>query len=462
MEIVPEWKRVYPYAPHAATSSGTWVRSPRTRDDEFQAAGYLLNERVGQFGVEKSMESVLHGTWGEQVYEVDAANRPVRLIEEVPPINGFDIAAHDRPRLPAVRRAGARDHARGAPHPARSRTRRSKKPNGKIEKMDIDIRRRGAVQGAGRLGDRDGLHRRQIIAMASYPTFDNRWFEAGLSSDKFQQIFPSINPDGDARSTPTSRSSSTVPSRVATTWVRRSSRSRRSPPSTPGCCHRATTTRTRARTGATSRSSSDRCAPGLVRCEYKNATCAGTQQAVPVRVRQRRRRAGGVVRRVLLPHRRADHAPQRRQARCCRSRFASSGSAPTPGSSCRSSSTARCPTEALKAALRRPRCDQRRRGPVATSSATTSSWRSARACCRPRRCSSPSGTPRSPTAASCCSPRSCRRSGTRACPTAHDRLRRLLARARLRETATTPVLVRQIPMPAEIRDPIVNGLQRVI
>ena len=37
------------------------------------------------------MESVLHGKWGRRVYEVDAADRPVRLIEEVPPVNGFDV-----------------------------------------------------------------------------------------------------------------------------------------------------------------------------------------------------------------------------------------------------------------------------------------------------------------------------------------------------------------------------------
>ena len=86
--------------------------------DEYLADGYLLNERVGQFGVELSMESVLHGTWGKQVYEVDAANRPVRLIEDVPPINGFDIQLTIDLDVPAVRRAGARDDARGAPHAA--------------------------------------------------------------------------------------------------------------------------------------------------------------------------------------------------------------------------------------------------------------------------------------------------------------------------------------------------------
>jgi hypothetical protein len=29
-----------------------------------------------------------------------------------------------------------------------------------------------------------------VVAMASYPTFDNRWFNAGISKDKFDQLFP--------------------------------------------------------------------------------------------------------------------------------------------------------------------------------------------------------------------------------------------------------------------------------
>lgn len=34
------------------------------------------------------------------------------------------------------------------------------------------------------------------VAMASYPTFDNRWFNVGISREKFNQLFPeSDDPD---------------------------------------------------------------------------------------------------------------------------------------------------------------------------------------------------------------------------------------------------------------------------
>ncbi|HRE01350.1 MAG TPA: penicillin-binding transpeptidase domain-containing protein, partial [Ilumatobacteraceae bacterium] len=36
----------------------------------------------------------------------------------------------------------------------------------------------------------------QIVAMASYPNFDNRWFTVGLTSKKFEVLFPATkDPD---------------------------------------------------------------------------------------------------------------------------------------------------------------------------------------------------------------------------------------------------------------------------
>ena len=196
LHILTQWRRVYPYAPHAAHVVGYMgaITEDQWKSD-LQDAGYLLNERVGQFGVEKSMESVLHGTWGRQVYEVDAANRPVRLIEDIPPINGFDVQLTIDLKYQQYAEQAARDHAQGAAHAARAQpedpqARRSAREDGP------GAARRGVLQGAGGVRGHHGLHRRQIIAMASYPTFDNRWFEAGLSSKKFDEIFPSFRRDG--------------------------------------------------------------------------------------------------------------------------------------------------------------------------------------------------------------------------------------------------------------------------
>jgi penicillin-binding protein 2 len=36
----------------------------------------------------------------------------------------------------------------------------------------------------------------QIVAMASYPTFDNRWMESGIDGTKYKELFPSTKADG--------------------------------------------------------------------------------------------------------------------------------------------------------------------------------------------------------------------------------------------------------------------------
>ena len=57
---------------------------------DYIAQGYKRNERVGQFGVELSMEKELHGRWGKRVYEVDASGLIVRelLGERIEPVAG--------------------------------------------------------------------------------------------------------------------------------------------------------------------------------------------------------------------------------------------------------------------------------------------------------------------------------------------------------------------------------------
>ena len=57
VEILTEWRRVYPYAPHAAHVVGYMGAITAEQLDDKLDEGYLRNERVGQFGVERSMEA---------------------------------------------------------------------------------------------------------------------------------------------------------------------------------------------------------------------------------------------------------------------------------------------------------------------------------------------------------------------------------------------------------------------
>jgi penicillin-binding protein 2 len=274
LQIVPEWRRVYPYAPHAAHVIGYMGAITAEQADEYEAAGYLLNERVGQFGVELSMERVLHGTWGERVYEVDAANRPVRLLRDVPPINGFDVQLTidldiQQYAEQAVESTLEARRTQKAPNP------NVKKPDGTIEPMDLnspeEVPYKAPAGSAVVMDYTDG----SVIAMASYPTFDNRWFEAGISGRKFNEIFPSTNADG----------SPIDPDRAI--LVNRAIQGRYNLGSTfkpivafaaldTGLIDRNFVHEDNGFYQLTWGVDPAKCKSGLIRCEYRNAICGGT------------------------------------------------------------------------------------------------------------------------------------------------------------------------------------------
>src|SRR6266540_996886 len=93
IDVVEQWQRAYPYAPLAAHVVGYMGALNAVNLQTYLAKGYNRNEQVGQFGVEKTMEDVLHGSWGKRVYEIDAAGSIVRELDDqrVDAVAGKDI-----------------------------------------------------------------------------------------------------------------------------------------------------------------------------------------------------------------------------------------------------------------------------------------------------------------------------------------------------------------------------------
>jgi penicillin-binding protein 2 len=267
--VETEWRRVYPYAPHAAHVVGYMGAITAEQLPDYRSLGYNLNERVGQFGVELSMERYLHGQWGRRVFEVDAANRPVRLIEEIPPINGFDVQLTIDLELQqyveqALETSLALRREALAPNPEVT------KPNGVTERMDPTQPSQVPFKAPAASAVLMNYDTAQVVALASYPTFDNRWFEAGLSRDKFQQVFP-VTDDPDR-----------------SILVNRAIQGRYNLGSTfkPFPVYAALTSGLlspndyHTDTGTYRMFSVDqaRCDAGFVRCIYRNAVCSGTGQ----------------------------------------------------------------------------------------------------------------------------------------------------------------------------------------
>lgn len=214
VDVVEQYKRVYPYAPLAAHVVGYMGAINAETLDSYLAQGYKRNERVGQFGVELSMERELHGQWGKRVYEVDASGSIVRELtdQRIEPVAGFDIqlsidldiqqyAEQALETELRQRRNLPEDLAQNdsAPHNpcdiktnCETRVYQKTLPDG--TKVDYpEWVQHKAPAGAVVVENHENG---QILAMASYPTFDNRWMESGISGTKYKELFPSTNPDG--------------------------------------------------------------------------------------------------------------------------------------------------------------------------------------------------------------------------------------------------------------------------
>ena len=179
-----EWRRNYPYGALASHVFGYMGAILKNNLEYYKSIGYDPNERVGQYGVEQSYETVLRGTPGYIRYEVDAIGNILNVVERVEPIAGNDLQLSIdltvqqlveqtlETQLLVRRRveSGQVKLPDGTLNPEYEEINYYKAPAGSVVVMNHN---------SGR-----------IIAMASYPRFDLRWFGGGLPNDKFAQLFP--------------------------------------------------------------------------------------------------------------------------------------------------------------------------------------------------------------------------------------------------------------------------------
>lgn len=188
VSVETDWERVYPYAPHAAHVIGYMGAIQDGQEEQYK--DYLLDERVGQFGVERELESILHGKWGYRTMEVDASNRPIRVIEEFPPVNGYDVQLTIDLDLQQYVEQSVETTLRArrdvtAPNPLVSDV-----FTGRVSRMDPELGDRVYFKAPAGSAVVMNYLTGEVAALASYPTFDNRWFEAGISGEKFGELFP--------------------------------------------------------------------------------------------------------------------------------------------------------------------------------------------------------------------------------------------------------------------------------
>ena len=183
VDVREDWRREYPYAPMASHIIGFLGAIKENEVSMYKNLGYDPNARVGQFGVEQTYEGALRGIPGFVKYEVDSLGNVLRELDRKEPVPGndvqlsidLDIQQFTEQALQTEISVRRRTEAAtvmldGVPDPTYPAVTYYKAPAGSAVVLNHDT---GAV-----------------VAMASYPNFDNRWFNSGISAEKFGQIFP--------------------------------------------------------------------------------------------------------------------------------------------------------------------------------------------------------------------------------------------------------------------------------
>jgi penicillin-binding protein 2 len=177
VEVSEGWQRVYRYAPLASHIVGYMGAIPAESAKLYRTKGYKLNERVGKAGIEEEYEDQLRGKPGEITYEVDARNRIIREISRRDPVPGNDIVLSIDLQLQQYAEQTLQQGLREA---------RTRCP------FDSFTQSCGGPAFAAPAGSTvvEDPRNGQVLAMATYPTFDNRWFVEGISNKKIQELYP--------------------------------------------------------------------------------------------------------------------------------------------------------------------------------------------------------------------------------------------------------------------------------
>ena len=182
--IKEDWRRIYQYGAIGSHVTGFLGAIQKESAAYYKSLGYDPNERVGLYGVELTYEVDLRGIPGFVRYEVDAVGRIKRVLERVEPQSGRDIQlsldfklqqfaeqALETQLLVRQRNEAAQVMLpEGIPDPQYDAVNYYKAPAGSVVLMN---------HATG-----------EVVAMASYPRFDSRWFTANINAEKFAQVFP--------------------------------------------------------------------------------------------------------------------------------------------------------------------------------------------------------------------------------------------------------------------------------
>lgn len=162
VEVQARAVRTYPNGPVAAHILGYTGEISDTDLNSQDFKGYNPSDIVGKTGAERQFESVLQGVRGRRVLEVNAAGSPQRIVEETPPESGQDIRLTIDLGVQKVAEKAIKDAIR-------------------------DANKKGYKADAGSAVAID-VTNGEILAMASYPTYNPEDFINGISQETWKKF----------------------------------------------------------------------------------------------------------------------------------------------------------------------------------------------------------------------------------------------------------------------------------
>ena len=165
-------ERVYPYgtlAAHVLGYVGEINAGEMAAHVDDEAKPYQLGDTIGKAGVEEQYEAQLRGTPGSITFEIDPLNRIVAIVDEVQAQPGLDLQLTIDSDLQGV-------------------TERALETEIMEARTSGEFSNDRPVTAPGGAAVVEDPQNGQVLAMASYPTFDPNELTQGVSAERYQQL----------------------------------------------------------------------------------------------------------------------------------------------------------------------------------------------------------------------------------------------------------------------------------
>jgi penicillin-binding protein 2 len=183
VDLVDSGQRSYRFSPAASAIVGYMGKIQKGSEKTYSKEnGYAPNDLVGIYGIEKSFEKELRGKPGSRRVEIDSNNRVVRVLDQVDPEPGYDVQLtidiKKQQYAEQILNAEILKRRTERPPGKKSLIDGSRAPDGPLFEAP-----EGAVSVLTTTGD--------VVALASYPSFDNRWYDGKTDGKTLETLFGS-------------------------------------------------------------------------------------------------------------------------------------------------------------------------------------------------------------------------------------------------------------------------------